>query len=93
MTVDIRFATSADIYCMRNVAVRIKLEDQRKAEEAYREWLRRAIADFRRIHWPIAFIDKGYDVPDFEDTLLKTLENPWPEERLREMAEEIVDHG
>ncbi len=91
MTIDARFLTKDALYSMRNVAVSVLLEDQRKAEEAYAKLVNRFVADFNRIHWPIAFVDRGYDPEDIADLLLSTLKNPWDERRLRDMAEEIVD--
>ncbi len=93
MTVDTRFITDDALYSMRNVAVAILEEDQRKDEDAYREWVRRAVNDLKRFRWTIAFVSKKHDAQDVVDFLLDTIneKNLWSEQQMREMAEEIVD--
>jgi hypothetical protein len=63
---------------------------QRQAEDAYLRLEAQFQADFAKIEWPIAFLNRHYDPEDVVDSMRDTVADGWTDEELMDMATELV---
>jgi hypothetical protein len=63
---------------------------QRQSEETYRKLEAQFQADFAKIEWPIAFLNRHYDPEDVVDSLSDTVADGWTDDELMDMAMELV---
>jgi hypothetical protein len=63
---------------------------QRQSEETYRKLVAQFLADFAKIEWPIAFLNRHFDPEDVPPSLEDTIADGWADIELMDMAMELV---